>query len=324
MTFGENLKTLRNARSLSQKELAASLGFSFQNISKWERGAALPDIATLLQIAVFFNTTTDALLGHIPEGTFSNLRIAGDEVQVWDAYPGQAEDVTGKLLLAVDREGRIAAITFVPQHRMYRDGYTRAGYDPVEEKSTLLYACRYRMMRQDIDEFRRIRIPEGGYLLVLSDADYATKKLLQFVIPREHHGFLDPGTHQGYHNGRNGTFLFCDILKRNELDHITVERTGEGILFKKPMGAIDPLSVNIETLSKIVRRELEKEHDRQLSALRDQIDALSDTTDDNEARIDALEDQIEALEGRIGQLEAQIRESACGEVSHGPGEKIED
>ena len=37
MTFGENLKTLRISRSISQKELAAELGFSFQNISKWER-----------------------------------------------------------------------------------------------------------------------------------------------------------------------------------------------------------------------------------------------------------------------------------------------
>ncbi len=57
MTFGENLKALRNARSISQKELAEELGFSFQNISKWERNESLPDIATLIEIANFFSTT---------------------------------------------------------------------------------------------------------------------------------------------------------------------------------------------------------------------------------------------------------------------------
>ena len=53
MTFGENLKTLRNTRSISQKDLAVELGFSFQNISKWERNESLPDIGTLIEIAKF-------------------------------------------------------------------------------------------------------------------------------------------------------------------------------------------------------------------------------------------------------------------------------
>jgi len=44
MTFGENLKTLRNSRSISQTDLAAQLGYSFQNISKWERNESLPDV----------------------------------------------------------------------------------------------------------------------------------------------------------------------------------------------------------------------------------------------------------------------------------------
>lgn len=54
MIFGENLKKLPSSRSLSLKDLAEELGFSFQNISKWERNESLPDIETLLAIARFF------------------------------------------------------------------------------------------------------------------------------------------------------------------------------------------------------------------------------------------------------------------------------
>lgn len=41
--FGDYLKQLRIARNLSQKNLAASLGYSTpQYVSNWERGRALP------------------------------------------------------------------------------------------------------------------------------------------------------------------------------------------------------------------------------------------------------------------------------------------
>lgn len=61
--FGENLKSMRNAKGLTQVELGRLLGVSFQTISKWERGAAYPDITALPEIASFFSTTIDELLG---------------------------------------------------------------------------------------------------------------------------------------------------------------------------------------------------------------------------------------------------------------------
>ncbi len=73
MTFGENLKALRNSRSVSQRELADELGFSFQNVSKWERNESLPDIETLVAIAKYFSTTTDALLGVVPEEKMTDV-----------------------------------------------------------------------------------------------------------------------------------------------------------------------------------------------------------------------------------------------------------
>lgn len=61
--FGENLKSLRLSRDLTQEKLADSIGVSFQAISKWERREGYPDITILPVISTFFGVTLDELLG---------------------------------------------------------------------------------------------------------------------------------------------------------------------------------------------------------------------------------------------------------------------
>jgi transcriptional regulator with XRE-family HTH domain len=63
LQIGGNLKRLRRERDLTQEELAAFLGVSFQAISKWERGEGYPDMETLPVIANYFGVTLDALVG---------------------------------------------------------------------------------------------------------------------------------------------------------------------------------------------------------------------------------------------------------------------
>ncbi len=40
LLIGENIKRMRRERDLTQEEIAAHLGISFQSISKWERGVS--------------------------------------------------------------------------------------------------------------------------------------------------------------------------------------------------------------------------------------------------------------------------------------------
>lgn len=61
--IGEKLKKLRRARDLTQEEMAAHLGISFQAVSKWERGDGYPDITILPVLASYFGVTVDELLG---------------------------------------------------------------------------------------------------------------------------------------------------------------------------------------------------------------------------------------------------------------------
>lgn len=58
ISIGDNLKRLCKGQNITQEELAASLGISFQAVSKWERGDTYPDITMLPALANFFSVTT--------------------------------------------------------------------------------------------------------------------------------------------------------------------------------------------------------------------------------------------------------------------------
>ena len=63
LRIGENLKRLRREKDLTQEELAAHLGISFQAISKWERGESYPDITILPALSNYFKISIDELVG---------------------------------------------------------------------------------------------------------------------------------------------------------------------------------------------------------------------------------------------------------------------
>lgn len=63
LLIGENIKRIRRERNLTQEEVAAHLGISFQSISKWERGDGYPDIAMLPALSNYFGISIDELLG---------------------------------------------------------------------------------------------------------------------------------------------------------------------------------------------------------------------------------------------------------------------
>lgn len=57
---------LRQAKKITQKELAQIVGVSFQTISKWENGSVLPDITYLPILAEYFKVSIDQLMGIVP------------------------------------------------------------------------------------------------------------------------------------------------------------------------------------------------------------------------------------------------------------------
>ena len=61
MKLGSNIRTLRQRKGLTQEQVAAHLGVSYQAVSKWETGANTPDISLLPDLARLFDVTIDAL-----------------------------------------------------------------------------------------------------------------------------------------------------------------------------------------------------------------------------------------------------------------------
>ena len=59
--IGEKIRSLRKQKNVSQEVLAQYLGVSFQAVSKWENGSAMPDVAMIPAIASFFEVSTDEL-----------------------------------------------------------------------------------------------------------------------------------------------------------------------------------------------------------------------------------------------------------------------
>lgn len=85
-----NLKKLREEAGITQRGLAEAIEVSQQSINKYENHNIEPDIATLIRIADFFETSVDYLIG------CSNIRhkielthpydLTQDEIWLIDRY----------------------------------------------------------------------------------------------------------------------------------------------------------------------------------------------------------------------------------------------
>ncbi|MBR3894883.1 MAG: helix-turn-helix transcriptional regulator [Clostridia bacterium] len=64
--IAEKLIEFRVAKGLTQDDVAKKLEISNRTVSKWENGASLPDLPTLIKLAKCYDVSTDALLGLAP------------------------------------------------------------------------------------------------------------------------------------------------------------------------------------------------------------------------------------------------------------------
>lgn len=79
MEIGTQIKQLRTQRGITQEALAEQLSVSPQAVSKWERGAATPDIQLLPAISAFFGVSIDELFALSDE-----TRMERIQNMLWD------------------------------------------------------------------------------------------------------------------------------------------------------------------------------------------------------------------------------------------------
>ena len=85
--FSQRLKSLRKARGLSQKNLAAQLNVTQQAVGKWETGRSTPDPATVARLAELLDTSTDCLLGVAPSDSTALPPQLGTPVRLYSESP---------------------------------------------------------------------------------------------------------------------------------------------------------------------------------------------------------------------------------------------
>ena len=97
--MGEKIRALRKQKNVSQEVLAQYLGVSFQAVSKWENGTAMPDVAMIPAIASFFDVSTDELFDFNRMETERKVQQAcWDIAEYRHTQPQKAEDDLRALL----------------------------------------------------------------------------------------------------------------------------------------------------------------------------------------------------------------------------------
>ena len=62
--LAEQIRTFRREKHLTQEQLAEVLGVTVGTVSKWEGGSSTPDLSLIMELADFFGTSVDVLLGY--------------------------------------------------------------------------------------------------------------------------------------------------------------------------------------------------------------------------------------------------------------------
>ena len=76
---------LRHKKKITQQELADMVGVSFQTISKWENGGAMPDITHLPNLAEYFDVSVDQLIGMVPLNEEAYIASKTGTGEFWEA-----------------------------------------------------------------------------------------------------------------------------------------------------------------------------------------------------------------------------------------------
>ena len=88
MELSNKIKQLRTQQGIKQEKLAEAMGVSAQAVSKWETGAALPDISLLPELSVYFGVTIDELFSISDDKEYERIQN-----MIWAKRDLTAQDI---------------------------------------------------------------------------------------------------------------------------------------------------------------------------------------------------------------------------------------
>ncbi len=82
MKLADNIRAFRKERSLTQEQLAEVLGVTVGAVYKWEARLSAPELPLIVEMADFFDTSVDALLGY----EMKDNRLGATEERLWQYH----------------------------------------------------------------------------------------------------------------------------------------------------------------------------------------------------------------------------------------------
>jgi transcriptional regulator with XRE-family HTH domain len=82
--IAKNLRVLRLQSDKKQDEIAAYLGISQQEYSKFERNSAIPNVKHLEQLSKLYNVTIDFLINNTNQASGNNQTLTTKERELYE------------------------------------------------------------------------------------------------------------------------------------------------------------------------------------------------------------------------------------------------
>ncbi len=101
MELGNQIKSLRLRKGVTQEALAPHLGVTAQAVSKWERDTASPDISLLPELSAYFGVTIDELFA-----LSDDKRMERIQNMLWDVRYLTPSDVDSAKTFLLDKARR--------------------------------------------------------------------------------------------------------------------------------------------------------------------------------------------------------------------------
>jgi len=81
-SIGDNIKTIRKSKGMTQDQLAEKLHVTHQAISSWETGKTQPDVEMLARMAEVFAVTIEELIyGEKKQGALASVGVSKEEAE---------------------------------------------------------------------------------------------------------------------------------------------------------------------------------------------------------------------------------------------------
>lgn len=137
MNFGERLKKIRASKNVSVSDLAKELNKAESTVRMWETGKNKPDIDTLVNIANYFDCTTDYLLGisNFPNKK-ERLKFKSFSNKFDELYEELSEDYKKDFILIINK----ILLIYCGIHLIETDDFFKSSesqFEPKKEKEIL-------------------------------------------------------------------------------------------------------------------------------------------------------------------------------------------